>query len=631
MKSPMLLHDMYSARSFNSSGNSIATFAARAHRTLDALLHPFSMFIVPATLLALLLGQTRAVAQQAPGDWPPDDPYTAPSSQAPRPYPQQNGYAPQQYPPNQGYPQQGYQQPAPQQYPQQGYPQQGYGQQPGQQQPLSAEDLTQIVAPIALYPDALVAQILAASTYPAQISAADQWVRSMGNAPAEQIAAGADAQPGWDPSVKALTAFPQVLAMLDGNLQWTTSLGNAYYNQPQDVMQTIQVMRQRAEDAGNLQSNQQEQVSENQGYIDIAPANPEVVYVPTYNPWDVYGDEIDPYPGFAYYGGYGYYGGGYIHYGPAIYLSAYWNRGWGWRGWDLDWYSHCIRYNHNDYWTRSRSVRDWGLPYGGARWRDHGNEWSRGNNRDWGGNGYGRGNNGRGNNGWGNNGNDHGNNRTSQGFNGSERPRGGPAQSYGDARTNQGFSSGFSARDGMRGGPVMPSQPTYNRFPQQSAGPQQTYQPRQQTFAAPTQQFGRQGSYNSGYGAQPRSTYQPRPGGMTFANPPQTYRAPQGNYGNSYRGQIGGGATYGGSSNSYRQPQPSGGFRSFGGGGHASDSYRAPQSYNNGGGGGRSSFSVNSGRSFSAPQPSHSFSSGGNSGGGHSGGNPSGGGGGHHR
>ena len=116
----------------------------------------------------------------------------------------------------------------------------------------------------------------------------------MGNAPAEQIAAGADAQATWDPSVKALTAFPQVLDNLAGNLQWTTTLGNAYYNQPQDVLQTIQVMRERAQQAGNLQSTPQEQITDNSGSIDIAPANPQVVYVPTYNPWAVYGRPSRP-------------------------------------------------------------------------------------------------------------------------------------------------------------------------------------------------------------------------------------------------------------------------------------------------------------------------------------------------
>ncbi len=93
-----------------------------------------------------------------------------------------------------------------------------------------------VSGPIALYPDPLVAQVLTASTYPAQVADADRWRQAQGYAPAEQIAGGADAQ-NWDPSVKALTAFPQVLAEMDRNMRWTTDLGNAYYNQPQDILQ----------------------------------------------------------------------------------------------------------------------------------------------------------------------------------------------------------------------------------------------------------------------------------------------------------------------------------------------------------------------------------------------------------
>ena len=134
------------------------------------------------------------------------------------------------------------------------------GQQAPQGQPLSAEQLDQLVAPIALYPDALVAQVLAAATYPTQVVEADRWRQAQGNAPAEQIAAGAETR-HWDPSVKALTAFPTVLAQMDRNLQWTTDLGNAYYNQPQDVMDSVQAMRQKAEVAGQLRSTPQQVVT----------------------------------------------------------------------------------------------------------------------------------------------------------------------------------------------------------------------------------------------------------------------------------------------------------------------------------------------------------------------------------
>ena len=110
----------------------------------------------------------------------------------------------------------------------------------------------------------MLAQILAASTYPGQVAVADQWLQQMraqGYGSPDQIAAGAQAHTDWDLSVKALTAFPDVLDMLDRNLEWATNLGNAYYNQPQDVMQTVQVLRQRAEEAGNLESTPQEDVN----------------------------------------------------------------------------------------------------------------------------------------------------------------------------------------------------------------------------------------------------------------------------------------------------------------------------------------------------------------------------------
>ena len=143
-------------------------------------------------------------------------------------------------------------------------PAQANDQQAPQAQPLSPDQLDQLVAPIALYPDALVAQVLAASTYPTQVVEADRWRQAQGNASAEQIAAGADAQ-NWDASVKALTAFPTVLAQMDKNIQWTTDLGNAYYNQPQDVMDSVQAMRQKAQGAGQLRNTPQQVVTNDGG------------------------------------------------------------------------------------------------------------------------------------------------------------------------------------------------------------------------------------------------------------------------------------------------------------------------------------------------------------------------------
>ena len=299
-----------------------------------------------------IAGERAWSQQQMP--WPTDDAY-----------PDQNGpdqltYSQPQYGQQTG-------------YPQETYPQQGYG---PQAQPLNAEELEQLVAPIALYPDAVLAQILAASTYPAQVASADQWLSSMGNASPEMVAAGASAQTAWDPSVKALTAFPQVLEMLDRNLQWTTNLGNAYYNQPQDVLQTVQVMRGRAEQAGNLQSTPQEQVSYNQGNIELAPTNSQVVYVPNYNPWEAYGQPVSPYPDFSPVDSIGAVVGGALQYGAGIAMSAFLGSPFGLLNWGLDWLANAVLFDHSAYSSHSFEVADWGFPHGGPRayggWGDRG-------------------------------------------------------------------------------------------------------------------------------------------------------------------------------------------------------------------------------------------------------------------
>ena len=137
--------------------------------------------------------------------------------------------------------------------------------------------LQQLVAPIALYPDALVAQILAAATYPDQIVEADRWLQQHADLKGAQLGQEVDKQP-WDPSVKALVEFPSVLANMDKNLSWTSSLGDAYVNQQQEVMNAVQVMRDRAQKAGNLKSSSQEKVSNQGQTIVIEPADPEVVY-----------------------------------------------------------------------------------------------------------------------------------------------------------------------------------------------------------------------------------------------------------------------------------------------------------------------------------------------------------------
>ncbi len=155
--------------------------------------------------------------------------------------------------------------------------------------PLSAEELQQLVAPIALYPDALVAQILGAATFPDQVSYAAGWLQQNQNLTGKALMQAVDAQQ-WDPSVKALTQFPSVLDNLAKNLSWTSALGEAYHNQAADVMSAVQVLRAKAQAAGNLKSGSQiTVVQQSPQIIVIQPANPQVVYVPTYNPTVVYG------------------------------------------------------------------------------------------------------------------------------------------------------------------------------------------------------------------------------------------------------------------------------------------------------------------------------------------------------
>jgi hypothetical protein len=159
----------------------------------------------------------------------------------------------------------------------------------GQGAPLSAEELQQLTAPIALYPDALVAQVLAASTFPDQVAAAAGWLQQNGKLSGSTLLQAVDQQP-WDPSVKALTQFPSVLANMATNLSWTSSLGEAYHTQSADVMSAVQFLRAKALAAGNLKSGPQlKVVQQSPQIIVIQPADPQVVYVPVYNYAVVYG------------------------------------------------------------------------------------------------------------------------------------------------------------------------------------------------------------------------------------------------------------------------------------------------------------------------------------------------------
>jgi hypothetical protein len=154
----------------------------------------------------------------------------------------------------------------------------------GQGAPLFADELQQLVAPIALYPDSLVAQILGASTFPDQVASAASWLQQNSSLTGTTLMQAVDAQP-WDPSVKALTQFPSVLGNLAQNLSWTSALGEAYHTQTADVMSAVQVLRAKALAAGNLKSGSQIVVSQQSPQtIVIQPANPQVVYVPCTTP-----------------------------------------------------------------------------------------------------------------------------------------------------------------------------------------------------------------------------------------------------------------------------------------------------------------------------------------------------------
>jgi hypothetical protein len=221
----------------------------------------------------------------------------------------------------------------------------------------SPEQLQQLVAPIALYPDQLIAQILAAATYPDQIVEAERWTGKHKNLTGDKLAKEVNKQ-SWDASVKALTQFPAVLANMNQNLAWTSELGDAYVNQKQDVTQAIQTMRQRAQQAGNLKTTPQENVSTQGQTIVIQPAATDVVYVPQYDPWLVYGGPLAVFPGWYPFPGLFLDGPG-IAFGLGFGVGLFAGFGWGWHNWGFDWHrGGRVIYNHNTFISHSRSIVD---------------------------------------------------------------------------------------------------------------------------------------------------------------------------------------------------------------------------------------------------------------------------------
>ena len=237
------------------------------------------------------------------------------------------------------------------------------------------------MAPIALYPDSLVAQVLAASTFPAQIVEADRWLQNNSTLKGDALAQAVD-QMSWDPSVKALTAFPTVLGNMDKNLSWTSSLGDAYYNQQQDVMDAVQFMRQKAQSAGNLKSTDQQTVQSQGSDIVIQPANPQVVYVPAYNPWLVYGYPVSPWPYWYNYPGI-WWGGPSLYWGGIGFgIGFYGGYGWGWNHWGTNWGGRTVVYNHSTYYSHSNTFYNRNNYYRNGGYRGVTNNVNRGFNGD---------------------------------------------------------------------------------------------------------------------------------------------------------------------------------------------------------------------------------------------------------
>ena len=219
--------------------------------------------------------------------------------------------------------------------------------------PMSTNELQSLVAPIALYPDSLVAQILTAATFPDQVAIANYWVEQNKSLTGSALMQAVDKQ-SWDPSVKALTEFPSVLDNMAKNLTWTSSLGEAYHNQQTEVMSAIQTLRAQAKAKGNLKSSSQiTVVQQSPQTIVIQPANPQIVYVPQYNPTVVYGT---PYvvPGYvapAYTAG-DVAAAGIIGFGAGIAVGAMMSGGccsWGYSSWSCGWHGTAVVYHGGAY------------------------------------------------------------------------------------------------------------------------------------------------------------------------------------------------------------------------------------------------------------------------------------------
>ena len=216
-----------------------------------------------------------------------------------------------------------------------------------------AEQLDSLVAPIALYPDPVLAQVLAASTYPLELLQLHQWLQKNSGLKDKALLDAVEKQP-WDPSIQAMAALPDLVKRLADDIQWTTDLGNVFLAQQADVMEAVQRMRQKAHDKGTLTSTPQQtvqtQVVEREQVIVIEQADPEVIYVPSYDPLWAYGEPFYPYPSIYYPTG-----GLALSFGLGVAMGAFWGSG-GW-GWGPRWGNNDITINNNNNFNRNANIR----------------------------------------------------------------------------------------------------------------------------------------------------------------------------------------------------------------------------------------------------------------------------------
>jgi len=413
-------------------------------------------------------------------------------------------------------------------------------QQTVQRTSLTAPQLDNLVAPLALYPDPLLSQVLVAATYPLEVVQANQWLQQNRSLTGTALTDAAKQQ-NWDPSVQALVAFPDVLTRLNQDVQWTTDLGNAFLGQQADVMAAVQRLRARAQATGKLRTTPQEvvstQVQDGQTAISIQPADPQVIYVPTYDPAYIWGP-----PAYGYYPSLFYptYGFGWGFGIPIGGFYAGWG-GWGGWGWGCNWFGRGLYVNGGFF-------GHYGYRYGGG----YGYRAGFGGNRAWS-HDFARSSRATGSGGYSRN-----YSASGSAFRGGSNPNfnRGAAQSFNRGGAGQSVNRGGAAQSVNRGGTAQ----SFNR-------------------GGAAQSFNRSGasqSFNRGSAAQPSRSYS-APAQRSYSAPSaRSYSAPAQRYSAPAQRSFSGGAGGGGA----RNYSSGGGARSFGGGGGGSVSH--------GGGGGGS-------------------------------------------